>query len=216
VTDPVQESTVQESTVQEPSRRTGPDDRRDNDRRTSARELLVEITELRTAVGTLAHRTEALSSNFQQVNDLTVRQQNIDQQSSQAIRDAAKAMGDIKALDAIVITRDEHERRWKVEQEALIRLRLRINRHGLIQSLIALSVSLAALVIAGFIVVGQNNANTEQARNACLDRVRISKQALPSYAQLLNSPTIDHDAILKSFIELAQQSALKNSQVDCG
>jgi hypothetical protein len=164
----------------------------------------------------LASRTEALSNNFQQVNDLTVRQQTIDQQSSQAIRDAAKAMGDIKALEALTIPREEHERRWKEEQDALIKLRLRINRRGFIQSFIALSISLTALIVAGFIVVGQSNDNTAQARKACQDRVRISKQALPAYTQLLNSPTIDHDVILKRFILLAQQGALKNSQVDCG
>lgn len=198
-----------DGTYEGPERRTAPE------RRVTVVALLQEVTELRTAVTVLSRRTVSLTTGLQQVNELTKAQQDLDVKAQVAIREAAEAISKVADINKVLIPREEHEKRWKAEQEALIKLRLRIKKRTLVQSWAFFIASVILIVAASLIVVHEQSANSAQAKKACQDRVDTSKKALTAYQQLLSSPTITHDPTFKGVIQISYEASQRNAKVKC-
>lgn len=198
-----------DGTYEGPERRTAPE------RRVTVVALLQEVTELRTAVTVLSRRTVSLTTGLQQVNELTKAQQDLDVKAQVAIREAAEAISKVADINKVLIPREEHEKRWKAEQEALIKLRLRIKKRTLVQSWAFFIASVILIVAASLIVVHEQSANSAQAKKACQDRVDTSKRALTAYQQLLSSPTITHDPTFKGVIQISYEASQRNAKVKC-
>lgn len=170
---------------------------------------LSEVDELRNAVIGLAGRVNSLSEALTTVNDIQIRQIATE-------RKADAAAETVRAVEEVIVPREEHERRWREEQEDLIRLRKQIRRKTYISGAAFFILSMIALGVACGLMLYNQHQQHEVTQAACETRLNTSKQAAVAYKQILDhSSTLQQDGDLRALISAAYDSALRGSTIKC-
>lgn len=175
---------------------------------TAAEVQAQDVADLRAAVLSLAGHVSSLSDALTAVNDIQRRTANLEV----AARSTENATA---AIEQVLIPRDEHEARWKKEQQGLIALRLRIRKQTYLVGAVFFVASMVALGISVTTIHHQQDAENAKRKAECVTRVNSSKQAVTSYDQVLQSHTVNGDGTLKKLITAARDSAARVSLVKC-
>jgi len=131
------------------------------------------------------------------------------------ISELSKSLNAVNQVQLAQIPREEHEERWREEQQALIKLRLQIKRRTYIVGATFFIASLLALGGTTWLVADQQQAANARLKQSCVDRVAISVKSVKAYDGLLTSPTIEHDGALSAFITTARDAAQRGTEVKC-
>lgn len=174
-----------------------------------------DVEELRGAVVTLAGRVTSLSEALTAVNEIQRRQTETERKTAAIEKEAVRAKEATDQLSSVVIPREEHEERWRQEQEQLIRTRKSIRLQTYIIGTLFCLLNLVALGVSIFIVHGQQSKMADQRRDECRSRLDNSRKGLAAYEQLLTSPTVQHDEALRAFISASRDSALRATKIHC-
>lgn len=157
------------------------------------------IDELREAVVSLAERVTYLSTALSTVNDVQQK--------------TATVMQDQKAVRDVLVPRDEHEQKWKEEQQSLIDLRLSIRRQtwiaGVAATVIGLGLFTASLLIGNHVLNAQNASRLA----SCEDRNQGFKNAVTfdnqEIAVLKAKPPSEVNSLAIGILTSARNGTLK-------
>jgi hypothetical protein len=175
-----------------------------------------EVDELRNAVVGLAGRVNSLSEALTTVNDIQIRQIATERETTAIKKTATEAAKTVRAVEEIVVPRDEHEKRWRAEQEDLIRLRKQIRRKTYIVGTIYFILSLALLSLATGLILWNQSQQHKITQTACETRKNASRDAAVAYKRILDhSPTLQKDSDLRALITAAYGSAVRGAKVTC-